>query len=172
MIKKIQQLSHQKLYWGLVFVVGIGLEAVALFYQYVLDEWPCVLCIHVRIWVMGFTLVALIALLVDSNRWLMRGLHLLNSVMMLGFAERSWQTLAVERGWVFGDCAMESGLPPWFALDKWLPSIFEVQTACGYTPVIMFNITIAEMLLAISSMLLLLSLLMLIVSCCPPNNSD
>ena len=96
----------------------------------------------------------------------MRGLHLLNAGMMAGFVERSWQTLAVERGWVFGDCDMESGLPSWFALDKWFPALFEVQTACGYTPIILFDITMAEMLLAISSVLLLTSVLMLIVSIC------
>jgi disulfide bond formation protein DsbB len=171
MIEKMKLRGFQKLYWMLLFVLGLGLEASALFHQYVLGEWPCVLCIHVRIWVLGFTLVALIALFTGSNRWLQRGLHLVNSVMMLGFAERSWQTLAVERGWVFGDCNMESGLPPWFALDKWFPAMFEVQTACGYTPVIIFNITMAEILLALSSVLLLVSLLMLTVSCCTSRES-
>ena len=171
MMDKIKLLSQQKLYWTLLFVLGVGLEAAALFHQYVLDEWPCVLCIHVRIWVLGFTLVALIALFTGGNQWLQRGLHLLNSVMMLGFVERSWQTLAVERGWVFGDCNMESGLPPWFALDKWFPAMFEVQAACGYTPLIIFNITMAETLLALSSILLLLSLLMLIVSFCSSQES-
>ena len=166
MLGKIRLLSHQKLYWILLLVLGLSLEFSALFYQYVLGEWPCVLCIHIRIWVLGFIVVAILALSVDGNRWLMRGLHLVNTGMMTGFVERSWQTLAVERGWVFGDCNMESGLPPWFALDKWFPALFEVQTACGYTPIILFNITMAEMLLAISSVLLLISVLMLIVSCC------
>ncbi len=166
MLGKIRLLSPQKLYWILLLVLGLSLEFSALFYQYVLGEWPCVLCIHIRIWVLGFIVVAILALLVDGNRWLMRGLHLVNTGMMTGFVERSWQTLAVERGWVFGDCNMESGLPPWFALDKWFPALFEVQTACGYTPIILFNITMAEMLLAISSVLLLISVLMLIVSCC------
>ncbi|MCZ6881826.1 MAG: disulfide bond formation protein B [Gammaproteobacteria bacterium] len=166
MLEKIRLLSHQKLYWTLLLVLGLSLEFSALFYQYVLGEWPCVLCIHLRIWVLGFIVVAILALLVDGNQWLMRGLHLVNTGMMTGFVERSWQTLAVERGWVFGDCNMESGLPPWFALDKWFPALFEVQTACGYTPIILFNITMAEMLLAISSVLLLISVLMLIVSCC------
>jgi len=166
MLGKIRLLIHQKLYWILLLVLGLSLEFSALFYQYVFGEWPCVLCIHIRIWVLGFIVVAILALLVDGNRWLMRGLHLVNTGMMTGFVERSWQTLAVERGWVFGDCNMESGLPPWFALDKWFPALFEVQTACGYTPIILFNITMAEMLLAISSVLLLISVLMLIVSCC------
>ena len=112
----------------------------------------------------SITLFAVLALLVGSNRWLSRGLHLVNTIIMAGFVERSWQTLAVERGWVFGDCDMESGLPSWFALDKWFPAIFEVQTACGYTPLILFNITMAEVLMVVSSSLLGASLVLLAVS--------
>ncbi len=166
MLGKIRLSGSQKLYWIFLLVLGLSLESSSLFYQYVLGEWPCVLCIHIRIWVLGFIVVAILALLIGGNRWSMRGLHLINTGMMAGFVERSWQTLAVERGWVFGDCDMESGLPPWFALDKWFPALFEVQTACGYTPIILFDITMAEMLLAISSVLFLTSVLMLIVSIC------
>ena len=164
MLELIRQFSQSKLYWILLITLGLSLEAAALYYQYVLDEWPCVLCIHIRVWISGFIVLAVLALLVGSNRWLTRGLHLVNTVIMAGFVERSWQTLAVERGWVFGDCDMESGLPSWFALDKWFPAIFEVQTACGYTPLILFNITMAEVLMVVSSLLLGASLVLLAVS--------
>jgi len=164
MLELISQFSHRKLYWILLIILGLSLEATALYYQYLLDEWPCVLCIHIRVWISGFIVLAVLALLVGSNRWLTRGLHLVNTVIMAGFVERSWQTLAVERGWVFGDCDMESGLPSWFALDKWFPALFEVQTACGYTPLILFNITMAEVLMVVSSSLLGASLVLLAVS--------
>ena len=164
MLELISQFSHRKLYWVLLITLGLSLEAAALYYQYVLDEWPCVLCIHIRVWISGFIVLAVLALLVGSTRWLTRGLHLVNTVIMAGFVERSWQTLAVERGWVFGDCDMESGLPSWFALDKWFPAFFEVQTACGYTPLILFNITMAEVLMVVSSSLLGASLVLLAVS--------
>ena len=164
MLELIRQFSQSKLYWILLITLGLSLEAAALYYQYVLDEWPCVLCIQIRVWISGFIVLAVLALLVGSSRWLTRGLHLVNTVIMAGFVERSWQTLAVERGWVFGDCDMESGLPSWFALDKWFPAIFEVQTACGYTPLILFNITMAEVLLVVSSSLLGASLVLLAVS--------
>jgi len=164
MLELIRQFSQSKLYWILLITLGLSLEAAALYHQYVLDEWPCVLCIHIRVWISGFIVLAVLALLVGSNRWLTRGLHLVNTVIMAGFVERSWQTLAVERGWVFGDCDMESGLPSWFALDKWFPAIFEVQAACGYTPLILFNITMAEVLMVVSSSLLGASLVLLAVS--------
>jgi disulfide bond formation protein DsbB len=78
--------------------------------------------------------------------------------MMIGFVERSWQTLAIERGWIFGDCNMDAGLPHWFQLDQWFPLVFEVKVACGYTPFMLFNISMAEILMVISALLLGLSL--------------
>ena len=52
---------------------------------------------------------------------------------------------------------MELGMPAWFALDKWFPAIFEVQTSCGYTPIIFFNITMAEILLVVSALLVIMA---------------
>ncbi|MCP4492972.1 MAG: disulfide bond formation protein B [Gammaproteobacteria bacterium] len=163
----LKQISQGKLYWVLLLILGISMESTALYYQYVLDEWPCVLCIHIRIWVSGFTLLALLALLVKHSGWLTRCFHLVNSLLLVGFVERSWMTLAVERGWIFSDCNMQSGLPAWFALDKWLPAIFEVKTSCGYTPYILFQISMAEVLIVFSAGLLLCSLLLLLVHLLP-----
>ncbi|MEM7565005.1 MAG: disulfide bond formation protein B, partial [Pseudomonadota bacterium] len=151
-------LAQQRRYWIALIVIGLSLEAAALYYQYVLDEWPCVLCIHIRIWIAAFILVSLIALAGHRFVMLTRLMHLLTAVAMAGFLERSWQVLGVERGWIFGDCDMDLGMPAWFALDKWLPSVFEVQTSCGYTPLLVMNITMAEVLVLISAVLLLLSL--------------
>jgi disulfide bond formation protein DsbB len=150
-------LSRQRRYWALLILVGIALEAGALYYQYVLDEWPCVLCIHVRILVMAFVLIGVLAIFCTGSMPAMRFFHGLNSLVMGWLVERSWQTLAVERGWVFGDCTMDLGMPTWFALDSWLPSVFEVQASCGYTPILLLGITMAEALLVISVVLLIIS---------------
>ena len=151
------QLSHQRRYWLLLLLFGFGLEAAALYFPYALDEWPCVLCIHVRIAVLAFMIIAIFALFCTQSSVAMRVLHGVNTVTMLWFLERSYQVLAVERGWTFGDCAMDLGTPDWFAIDKWLPSVFEVQTSCGYTPMLWFNITMAEALVAISAILIIIS---------------
>ena len=163
--------SQHRIYWVFLLLLGITLEGVALYYQYMLDEWPCVLCIHIRIWVLGFILVAIFGVFLGGYSLMNRTLHLLNSVVMMGFVERSWQVLAVERGWVFGDCVMDAGLPPWFALDSWFPMMFEVQTACGYTPLIALNFSMAEILMVMSVMLLVISLVLLIGSFFSPNST-
>lgn len=141
------------------------MESFALYNQYILEELPCVLCIHVRIAVFSFTGIAIAGLLFNQNRGLNRTLHAINVIIMLVFVERSWQTLAVERGWTFGDCSMDSGLPQWLALDQWIPALFKVHTTCGYTPLIMFNISMAEILMLASSGLAILSLGLFIGSC-------
>jgi disulfide bond formation protein DsbB len=46
---------------------------------------------------------------------------------------------------------MDAGLPPWFALDHWLPAVFGVQASCGFTPIVAFDVTMAEALIAISA---------------------
>ena len=164
MIRFLIALSRQRRYWLALVVTGLALECAALYYQYVLDEWPCVLCIHVRIWIAAFILLGLLALFFTTSRAAMRLMHGVSVVIMIGLVERSWQVLAVERGWVFGDCDMDLGMPAWFALDKWMPWLFEVQTSCGYTPLILFNITMAEVLLVFSLALLLLSAALFVAS--------
>jgi disulfide bond formation protein DsbB len=157
-------LGRQRRYWALLILAGLALEGGALYYQYALDEWPCVLCIHVRILVIGFVLLGLLAIFFTESVGAMRLFHGLNTLLMAWLVERSWQVLAVERGWVFGDCAMDLGMPAWFALDKWLPSVFEVQTACGYSPLILFDITMAEALLVFSILLLIISAALFVTS--------
>lgn len=151
------ELGQRRRYWLAIILIGLILESVALYYQYMLNEWPCVLCIHIRIWILGLIVIALFALLVQSWPGLVRLAHGLTFVAVIGFVERSWQVLAVERGWTFGDCDMDAGLPDWFALDRWLPAVFEVKTSCGYTPLIIFNISMAEVLMVISSVFLLIT---------------
>ena len=158
-------LSRQRRYWLMLLILGIALEAIALFYQYALDYPPCVLCIHIRILVFAFMLLAFLALFCTDSLPTMRLLHGANSLLMMGMVERSWQVLAVERGWTFGDCVMDLGAPSWFAIDKWWPSLFEVQTACGYTPLMFFDLTtMAEALLVISGLLLILSTILFVSS--------
>jgi len=157
-------LGSRRRYWIALALFGIALEAAALYYQYVRNEWPCVLCIQVRIWVLSFVLIALLAIFFTRSRIAMRLFHGLATLVMLALVERSWQVLAIERGWTIGECDMDLGMPAWFALDKWLPSVFEVQTSCGYTPLVFLQITLAEVLLVFSVILVIISAALLVAS--------
>jgi disulfide bond formation protein DsbB len=59
---------------------------------------------------------------------------------------------------------MSLGLPQWLAVDQWIPWLFGVQTTCGYTPIIAWNISMAESLMAMAVVLCLSASVMLFVA--------
>lgn len=154
---RLEKISNSAAYWVLLLVVGLCFECVALYYQYVLELQPCVLCIQVRIWVMALILVSLAAIWMRRNAFMNLLAHMLTVVIAIGMLERSYQLLGTERGFTYSDCGLDLGLPAWFALDSWFPAMFKVQTSCGYTPELLFGITMAEALIVWSAVFLLVS---------------
>ena len=157
MLDKLKSISHSRWYWPAMAGLGSTFIAVALYYQYVLEQAPCVLCIQVRIWMVALIAVAVLALLLKTT-WLNRVGHVLTAVIAAGLLDRSYQLLGTERGFVFSDCGFDLGLPAWLSLDVWFPKLFRVEASCGYTPELAFGITMAEALIVFSALLLLTSL--------------
>lgn len=158
MMALLDRFFHSLWYWLAVVVTGLVLEGVALFYQYVLGEPPCVLCIQARFWVLTGMVLALIGIFARKNRIaaVVLQLGIVGAVIML--LNRSWISVLVERGLYEGQCGMDAGFPDWFALDVWFPQVFEVWTMCGYTPQFLFGWSMGEGLVYGSVMLLLLAL--------------
>jgi disulfide bond formation protein DsbB len=169
MQQRLKEIARSRWYWLFLVAVGVSFIAVALYYQYVLDELPCVLCIQVRIWISCLVITALAAL-VFHNRVITLSSHLLTVVISAGLLERSYQLLGTERGFVFSDCGFDPGLPVWLALDQWFPAMYRVEASCGYTPELVFGISMAEGLLVLSAALLLISLIFTTVSCLRQNH--
>ena len=164
MLNTLANIAMSRWYWLALLVLGVSLEATALYFQYVLDYGPCVLCIQVRIWVLGLLLVALLALAVHGTRAGRLTAHLLTTVVLAGLVQRAWLLLGIERGFAAGECGFDLGLPAWLPLDRWFPAMFQVHEACGYTPTLPFGFTMAEVLLPFTSALLLLSIALLLVT--------
>ncbi|MFQ5644891.1 MAG: disulfide bond formation protein B [Thiogranum sp.] len=164
MLNRLASIGGSIWYWLAMLVTGLALDAVALFYQYALDYYPCVLCIHVRIWVLGFVLVALLALFIRGFCYLRTLAHALTVALSIGLLERAWMLLGIERGTVEGSCNFDSGLPAWFALDQWFPLLFKVWEACGYTPELLFGVTMAEGLVVLGVAALLATATMTVAS--------
>lgn len=156
--------ASSRWYWlGLVLLVP-AMEGLALVYQYAWDYGPCVHCIHVRVWLLGMLAVGLLGLGLYRWLWANALLHALNAGLMYGMLQTSLQLLGTERGTIYGSCEMDAGLPAWFALDKWFPTVFEVWEPCGYTPELLFGVTMAEALVVFSAGLMGLSLALLVLT--------
>ncbi len=163
-IQKINNISLSRWYW-LIFVFGsITLIAIALYFQFVRDELPCTMCIQVRLY---FTLLIIVSVagLFFRKRRVVNTLAQISIVLIAaGLVDRSYQLLGTERGFVFGSCGVDLGLPTWFAIEDWIPWLYRVETSCGYTPEVFFRITMAETLMVLSVLLLIVSICVLLAT--------
>lgn len=160
-IVDLQKWLKARMFWFSLIFLGFMLEGIALYYQYVLQEWPCVVCIQFRLLVAGLILLSVIGLFVRNNKAGLWVVMLLLLLLFIGMLDRSYQLLGTERALFIGSCEMGLGFPEWLAIDKWMPWLFGVKTTCGYTPIIAFGVTMAEALMAMSIGLTLMALLLL-----------
>lgn len=149
-------LNRSAFFWLAMIVACIAMEATALYYQYVLDYGPCVLCVHIRAWIFAILVLSVVGLISRKNKGATTVVNLLALLAAAGMTERSYLTLGIEKGFVDGSCTLNAGFPSWLPLDQWVPSVFEPWEACGYTPEMLLGITMAEALMLISSLWLLI----------------
>jgi disulfide bond formation protein DsbB len=151
----LARLPTESRYWVSLILLSIILLSTALFFQHGLHQPPCVMCIQMRLWVIALFIAGVSGLLTRD----MPVANLVSQAAVLGIgigmAERAYMLLGTERGFVFADCGFSLGLPEWLALEQWFPALFRVETSCGYTPEILFGITMAESLMVLSVILVL-----------------
>jgi disulfide bond formation protein DsbB len=144
-------------YWLTLALFGITLLGVALYYQYALGDEPCQVCIHARLWVVAFTFIALIMLItpqITLTRFFGNAGVLIAG---LGLFERARYLYRLENGIGDGSCQIQLGMPDWFAVDRWMPWLFEVRNLCSFTPEMMFGLSMAEALMGVGAGLSLLA---------------
>ncbi|HHJ34357.1 MAG TPA: disulfide bond formation protein B [Gammaproteobacteria bacterium] len=157
--KRITQLNTfplKRIYWLSYIIIGLILLATALYFQHMLEELPCLICIQIRLLISLLIIVSIAGLLLRHSRWLAL-VHLSVAAIAIAMVERSYMLLGTERGFVFADCGFELGLPAWLPLEQVLPWLYRVETSCGYTPELIFGITMAEALMVMSVLFLLIS---------------
>lgn len=150
-------------FWLAIAGICFALDAGALFYQHVLEVYPCELCIYVRVWVLAIMLLSLMALVVKHFAPGALIFSLAGLALSIGLAKETYNLLAIEYDFgTGGACSFFANFPSWAPLDKWLPSMFQVQELCAATPDVLFGISMAEAL-ALASLVLLLAFLLAII---------
>ena len=151
-----QSPTMRSLWWAML-ILGSGMFAAALYWQYALGEDPCQVCIHARLWVAAIALIGALMLVLPSNRGTGFGGLVLLLVSSMGLGERSYYLYEIENFRGEGSCQFTLGMPDWFAVDRWFPALFEVRNICSYTPEIAFGISMAEALVVISVLIAAIS---------------
>ena len=125
------------------------LLAVALYYQYALGDEPCQVCIHARLWVVAFTLIALIVLVMPQTSPVRVAGNVGVIIAGAGLFERARYLYRLENGIGDGSCQFQLGMPDWFAVDRWMPWLFEVRNLCSFTPEMLLGLSMAETLMGV-----------------------
>ncbi|MBB1426494.1 disulfide bond formation protein DsbB [Shewanella sp. SG44-2] len=144
-MSQLQQFCHNRFSWGLLLLSAIGLELAALFFQYGMDLAPCVMCIYIRVAVLGIILAALIGIL-QPKVWLLR------LVGMAGWAVSAvWGfKLAYELNQMqvnpspFATCSFYPEFPSFMPLDTWLPAVFSPTGMCSDSPWSWLSVSMAQ----------------------------
>lgn len=162
----LEKINRSAFFWVGIIVLCLAMEAGALYYQYVLDYLPCVLCVHVRAWVLFILLAAILGLFLRRGRLGLMVANLLVFVGALGMLERSYVTLGTEMGWIDGSCSeLQASFPTWLPLDHWFPALFKALESCGLTPWLIPQwLSMAQGLVGIAVLLSTVMLVLLMAS--------
>ena len=146
----LSRFLRSRWYWLTLVLFGIALLSVALYYQYALGDEPCQVCIHARLWVVAFTLIALF-MLITPQITLVRVVGSLGVLTAgAGLFERARYLYRLENGIGDGSCQFQLGMPDWFSVDRWMPWLFEVRNLCSFTPEMLFGLSMAETLMGLA----------------------
>ena len=140
-------------YWLAITAASLAMLIIALYYQYALGEEPCQVCIQARLWVFALLLVSMTTAALQENRHFRLFGNILALACAVGLGERAWFLYQLENGIGNGSCEFQLGMPDWFAIDQWFPSLFEVRNLCSFTPEMPFGLSMAEGLLLIAGLL-------------------
>jgi disulfide bond formation protein DsbB len=119
--------------WLLLALSALALELCALFFQYVLDLAPCIMCVYQRVAICAIMLAGVIGF-IGSNYLLPRII-----AYILWATGAIWGLLvALEHveiqassGSLFFSCEFIPNFPSWAPLHEWIPFLFEATGDCG-----------------------------------------
>lgn len=138
-------------FWALTVAVCVGLEAWALYFQVVLDYFPCELCIYTRLWLSMIALVGFFGLFLHRSVIARKALLVLLLLATAGLSYITFRVMGVDYG--FGPptaCTIESVFPDWLRLDHVFPLLFEVLDSCQASPIVVWGLSMADGLTGVS----------------------
>lgn len=132
MLAFLNQQTTKRPAWLALFGVVVIFELTALYFQYVMDLLPCVMCIYQRTAMLGIGAAALVGAIMPDNllcRWTAYG----------GWGYSAFTGLMLAREHVdmqvnpspFHSCEYKPNFPSWLRLDEMLPGFFEATGDCS-----------------------------------------
>jgi len=148
-IDRLASLSTRRAAWLALAASGLLLEGSALYFQYVLELQPCVMCVYIRIAVLGLVAAGLIGAIAPARP----------AVQFLGFAawavaaaeglSLSRELIAIQQAGPYSfdvTCSFLPRFPAWLPLHQWFPALFMPTGNCTDDVWSWLGLTMAEWL--------------------------
>lgn len=150
-------------FWATLLGLSVTMMVIALFFQHYLNHEPCVLCVHIRAWVISLGIVSTIALLINHNVMRLTAFVAASGLLAM-FAIDTYELWQIETGVKMGSCSWSAGFPELLPLNEWAPWLFEIGGICGQSPDMLLGFTMAETLMHVAGVLLAFFGLSLVVT--------
>jgi len=119
--------------WALLALSALAFELCALFFQYIMDLAPCIMCVYQRLAIAAIIVAGFIGSVLHQ--------YALARVIAYAF----WATGAIwgliialehvemqsSTASLFFSCEFTPNFPTWAPLHEWLPFLFEATGDCG-----------------------------------------
>ena len=132
-MKILSNLTTSSKPWLLLALSALALELCALFFQYVLDLAPCIMCVYQRVAICAIILAGFMGSI--GSRFL---LARFTAYILWGTGAIWGLLIALEHveiqsnsGSLFFSCEFVPNFPSWAPLHEWLPFLFEATGDCG-----------------------------------------
>ena len=119
--------------WLLLTISALALEATALFFQYVMNLEPCIMCVYQRLAILAIIIAGAIGSLGYQY-----SIARLSAFILWGTGAIWGLLIAAEHiemqsnnSSLFFSCDIIPNFPSWAPLHEWIPVLFEVTGDCG-----------------------------------------
>ena len=132
-LSTISQLTTKRAPWLLLATSALALELTALFFQYVMDLAPCIMCVYQRLAILAIVIAGIIGTF-GHDYILAR----ITAFSLWGTGAIWGGLIAIEHidmqsssGSLFFSCEFIPNFPSWAPLHEWIPFLFEATGDCG-----------------------------------------
>lgn len=132
-MKVLSDLTTNSKPWLLLALSALALELCALFFQYVLNLAPCIMCVYQRVAIAAIIIAGIIGyagcryLLARIVAYILWGTGAIWGLLIsLEHVE-----IQANSGSLFFSCEFMPNFPSWAPLHEWIPFLFEATGDCG-----------------------------------------
>lgn len=132
-MKFLSDLTTQSKPWLLLALSALGLELCALYFQYVMELAPCIMCVYQRVAICAIILAGVIGF-AGCHFYLTRLIaYILWATGAIWGLLISLEHVEIQAnsGSLFFSCEFVPNFPTWAPLHEWIPFLFEATGDCG-----------------------------------------